>query len=594
MRKYLAHIVVALVLVLLAVLAAIQYQRQAQIAESDREKMKRALTMDATRFAEDFNREIQGAYFNFQLDADEWRTDGAFNERLDKWTSKAEHPELVRDFYFIPPGSGEPLKYDRASRVFSPAELTADLADLRSRLSDKKSVRMLYEDKFALAIPIHDTSKGVVFRRGPADAEIPPPMLEKIGDLIVMLDPDVLEGKLLPELTSKHFADDSYNLSVVGKDGEPLYSKGEAATAPDMSEPLLDLSPDRFMFFAKRDALPNEAGEVQSGVVMNHRVESRTMSRVESTENKANSVTVEMVTTDKTKPRTSIVTATKSSGDAGWILNVQHSAGSIDSYINSVFRRNVAIGSGLFALIGLAVFGIFFSAQRAKTFAQRQVDFVSSVSHEFRTPLAVIYSAGENLEDGVAKEDAQVSRYGSLIKAEGKKLSGMVEQILEFAGANSGKQKYNFSKTDAAVIVRDAIAECRPFAETDGFVIDEDIAASLPIRADAPAISRAVQNLILNALKYSDGSRHVFVTASNGGGSVRIAVEDKGIGIAKNELKQIFEPFYRSKDVVDAQIHGNGLGLSLVKQIVEAHGGTVRAESEIGKGSKFTIELPQK
>jgi signal transduction histidine kinase len=116
---------------------------------------------------------------------------------------------------------------------------------------------------------------------------------------------------------------------------------------------------------------------------------------------------------------------------------------------------------------------------------------------------------------------------------------------------------------------------------------------SLPkITVDRNALSQAIQNLIINSIKYCNGKKWLEISAKNGDGHLKISVEDKGMGISKKEISQIFQPFYRSKSVVDAQIHGNGLGLSLVKQTIEAHGGRISVESEIGKGSRFTIHLP--
>src|SRR5262249_36826111 len=160
-----------------------------------------------------------------------------------------------------------------------------------------------------------------------------------------------------------------------------------------------------------------------------------------------------------------------------------------------------------------------------------------------------------------------------LIKGEGKKLSAMVEQILDFAGARSGRRKYNLAETDPGDVVQAAIDECRPLIKEKDIALETQISDSLPkLNADRVALSQAIQNLIVNSVKYSNGERWLRVTAEKGSGSVKISVEDHGIGISKNDLRQIFEPFYRAKDVVDAQIHGNGLGLSLVKQIAEAHG----------------------
>jgi signal transduction histidine kinase len=291
-------------------------------------------------------------------------------------------------------------------------------------------------------------------------------------------------------------------------------------------------------------------------------------------------------------PRLRIFEGEAAASGGAWTLNVQHAAGSLEQFITDTRRKNLAVSFGILSLLGVSVVLIFVSAQRARMFAQKQVDFVSSVSHEFRTPLAVIYSAGENLADGVAKEETQVARYGNLIKGEGRKLTAMVEQILDFAGADSGRKKYDFREQNVAEIIEHALAECEPLIEEKGFSVEKEIAANLPtVVADKTALSRALQNLIVNSVKYSNGEKYMKISARNGDRRVKISIEDKGLGISKKDLPHIFEPFYRAASVVDEQIHGNGLGLSLVKQTVEAHKGEINVKSELGRGTEFTILL---
>ena len=430
----------------------------------------------------------------------------------------------------------------------------------------------------------------------PESVEMLPP---RYGFLVIRLDPETVRSKILSDLTAKYFGDGEFRAAVVDEAQQPVF-QSIAGDTSDARSSLLDLSPENYIFFANKELMSSigserTSGEKQEGTILNSHVESRTFNRVQSTGDNRGTVKIEVKT--ESKPRTSVFTASTATGgeNGPWTLEVQHTSGSLDTYLANTLRRNLAIGFGLLFLLATAIAAIIVSAQRAKMLAQRQVNFVSSVSHEFRTPLAVIYSAGENLADGVAKKNAQVELYGDLIKGEGKKLSKMVEQILDFAGANSGRKKYNFAQTSVARVIEDAIGECQPLVENKQVVLETNISPDLPlVNADGTALSQAIQNLIANSIKYNNGEKWLRVAAENGGGIVKISVADRGIGISRSDLRQIFKPFYRSKEVVDAQIHGNGLGLSLVKQIVEAHRGRVIAKSDLGKGSTFTIELPQK
>ena len=598
-RTWVSIILVTGILGLLTLFLGLQYKWLSEVSVAERERMQKRIEADTTRFAEDFNREMQAAYYNFQTGAATWKNSDwtEFNERYDFWKARTAYPELIRDIYFVPKqNDSNPLKFDPEKRIFETIENTPELKNLVARFSDG-NFKTVYEDDFAMVMPVYDAERHaehMVIRRTNPDAVPVFEMPESYGYVVVKLDDKVIKDRLFPDLTKKYFGAD-YRLAIADRAGRTIFAMGDATTGTDASAPMFNMSPDNLMFFANRESLPKVVREQRNGLFIKERLESHTFSRTE-TNTKTGTFQIELKHADgaTSKPRTAVMAASAEPGSEPWMLSVQHVAGSVDAFVTAERNKSFAIGLGIYLLLVGGILAIVFSAVRSRRFAQRQIDFVSSVSHEFRTPLAVIYSAGENLADGIAKDDGQVSRYGELIKGEGKKLSAMVEQILEFAGANSGRQKFSFASVDVTEIVNDAIKECRPLIESGGFTLETDLAEDLPpIRANRSALSSAVQNLIANSVKYSNSSKWIRISASNGGSSVKIAVEDNGIGIRSDDLKLVFEPFYRAKEVVDAQISGNGLGLNLVKKIAEAHGGRVAVESRPGSGSKFTIELPQ-
>lgn len=607
-RSWFPIFLVAALLGLLGLLAYLQYDWLGRISDDERERLNSRLQTDVRRFGEDFDREMQNAYFNFQLDADSWREKNyaEFNQRFDFWRERTAYPNLIANFFFVESGGETVRRYDRQSKSFERIEWTETLNQLKPKIVAENGFEPIAEEVPALLLPVHDGQGNFdriinIRTAKPDGANVSPLKVPKrFGVLIIELNADAIKNQILPDLAKKYFSDAgaaNYRLAIVNRENQAIFQT-EDLNAADAQVKFFNLAPENFAVFANRDLLTTIGGERRD--VVFSRIEARSSNRQAAPDEKREtaerkSVEIMRLRNDE-KPRVKIFESGNLSPESGvWTLNVQHSAGSLEQFVSNARRKNLAVSFGILSLLAASVILIFLSAQRAKKFAQRQIDFVSAVSHEFRTPLAVIRSAGENLTDGVVNNPNQIAQYGALVKREGVKLSAMVEQILEFAGARSGKRKYDLRETKIEKIIEDALTECVTLIEEKDFTVEREIAANLPtVAADEKALSQAIQNLIVNAVKYSNGNAWLKISATNGGGKIKILVKDLGIGIAPKDLKYIFEPFYRSKSVVDEQIHGNGLGLSLVKQTVEAHGGKIAVESKMGRGSQFTIEIPSK
>ena len=280
-----------------------------------------------------------------------------------------------------------------------------------------------------------------------------------------------------------------------------------------------------------------------------------------------------------------------------WTVLLRHQMGSLEAAVQSNQRRNLFLSFGILLMLGVATVMIFTSSQRARLLADRQMNFVTGVSHELRTPLTVIRSAADNLADGVVKGENRTQKYGQLISREGKRLSDMVEQIMELAGIQSGKKEYQFQPISPKELIEHSLTGWRDTIASKEFTVSEKIDEHLPqINGDAKALELTISNLINNAIKYSNGTRWIGIAAEvaqNGRGpELRISVADKGKGIDSEELPHIFDQFYRGQEVQKAQIHGNGIGLSIVKSTIEAHGGRISVDSQPGQGSTFTLHFP--
>ncbi len=282
-----------------------------------------------------------------------------------------------------------------------------------------------------------------------------------------------------------------------------------------------------------------------------------------------------------------------------WEMFVRHRAGSLETVVARLRWRDLTLTAGVLILMLASVAALVRYTRRAQKLAQVQMDFVAGISHELRTPLTVIHTAGYNLRGKMAQNPSQVERYGALIQQESGRLTELVEQILRFAGTEAGRIIQEPEPLSIESVIHDTMESNKAAMEQAHCVVEQTIEAGLPlILGDPTALRHALQNLLTNAAKYgTTGSNWIGISAAKatdkGRTMVEIRVADRGPGIPKNEQTHIFDPFFRGQRAVEDQVHGTGLGLNLVKKIVEAHGGTIRVQSEPMKGAEFIVRIPE-
>ena len=256
---------------------------------------------------------------------------------------------------------------------------------------------------------------------------------------------------------------------------------------------------------------------------------------------------------------------------------------------------------GLYSLVflliaGILVFGLALtmrSVSHELELARMKSDFVSTVSHEFKSPLTSIRQLAEMLQSGRVPSEERRQKYYDVLLEQSERLALLTDNILSLAKIEEGRAEFTFETTDISVLLTEVVTSIQERVRHESFDIKLNVEGALPLLAvDRTALAQAVTNLVDNAIKYSGDSRRISVSACLEEQAVAIAVQDFGIGIKKEDIPRLFERFYRGGDELTRTVKGSGLGLTLVREIVAAHRGKVHVQSEPGKGSVFSIRLP--
>jgi signal transduction histidine kinase len=284
--------------------------------------------------------------------------------------------------------------------------------------------------------------------------------------------------------------------------------------------------------------------------------------------------------------------------DSGrWMLKASHRPGALEAIVSASRRRNLATAIGLNLLLLATGIALVRYTRRSRLLAETRMNFVANVSHELRTPLTVIRGAAHNLQRGVVHDPKRIEQYSRLIIQHAEQLTHMIEEVLELASATKGHLDALRQPVALSEMLTEAVAATASETQSARCEVQLQLPPALPaIRGDAAALRRVFQNLISNAARHGGSGGWIGISATPDENSdppvVEIQVADRGPGIPTEELSEIFKPFFRGALARARQTRGSGLGLSLSREIVDAHGGKIAVRSRDGKGTTFLVRLP--
>ncbi|HEX7285380.1 MAG TPA: HAMP domain-containing sensor histidine kinase [Candidatus Angelobacter sp.] len=597
------YVVVLALTAVLIVLAAMQYRWSKEVSQAASERMELDLESTMMRWRDDLYREIAGFCLRLQMDpqAQARERRRQYAQQYDSWTRTAPHPNVIANVFVLEnEGAGLPhlLRLDPATGEFKPAawppglealhdrllSISAELAVAASHLKSPEELRdqagghgpsfplLVDQDAFALAQPI-------LHRPPRIGAHTQPALIDWV---VVGLNRPVLTGHILPELVQRHFGNSrqsSYQVAVVtGAKHQPIYSSDSG-------------------FPSQGGATPDETIRV-FGPPLGPTLRSGDLILFPAYHRIAHDGRMEAAESREALWPIRIEPLHYSADDDEWYIIARHRKGSLEAAVNGMRQRNLAVSCSVVLLLGASMLVLLINSRRAQSLARMQMDFVAAVSHELRTPLAVITSAADNIADGVVEGRQQMQQYGGAIKSSARQLIHLVEQVLTFAASRNQHYRFNLAPLTVQEIVDKALENTAETIQAAGFSVERRVAPGLPgVMGDRAALVTCLQNLITNAVKYGGEARWMAVRAelapvSGSDSEVQITVADCGIGISERDARHIFEPFFRSTQVAEAQIRGSGLGLALARRIAEAMGGKLTVRSKLGEGSAFTLHLP--